>query len=56
MGIGCLPREYAKKELESGELFEVDINPRLPVRGVGMALPKNVPVPFALREFIGLFN
>lgn len=56
MGIGCVPREYARDELESGELFEVDIVPRLPVRGVGMALPKNIPVPYALREFISLFN
>ncbi len=56
MGIGCVPREYCKEELESGELFEVDITPALPVRGVGLALPKNVPVPFALREFIALFK
>lgn len=55
MGIGCVPREYAKAELESGELFEVDVTPRLPVRGVGIALPKNVPVPYALKEFISLF-
>jgi DNA-binding transcriptional LysR family regulator len=56
MGIGCVPREYVKKELESGELFEVDVTPQLPVRGVGIALPKNIPVPFALREFMALFN
>lgn len=56
MGIGCVPREYAQKQLDSGELFEVEVVPRLPVRGVGVALPKNVPVPFALREFIALFN
>lgn len=56
MGIGCVPREYALKELESGELFEVKVVPALPVRGVGIALPKNVPIPFALREFIALFN
>lgn len=56
MGIGCVPREYCKKRLDSGELFEVEISPSLPVRGVGMALPKNVPVPFALREFIALFQ
>ena len=56
MGIGCVPREYCKKELERGDLFEVNISPSLPVRGVGMALPKNVPVPFALREFIALFS
>jgi DNA-binding transcriptional LysR family regulator len=56
MGIGCVPREYAKKELENGELFEVNVVPQLPVRGVGIALPKNVPVPFALKEFMALFN
>ena len=55
MGIGCIPREYAARELQSGELFEVDVRPRLPVRGVGMALPKNVSIPFALREFISMF-
>lgn len=56
MGVGCVPREYCREELESGELFEVNISPQLPVRGVGLALPKNVPVPFALKEFIALFN
>jgi DNA-binding transcriptional LysR family regulator len=56
MGIGCVPREYAKKEIERGELFEINVTPQLPVRGVGMALPKNLPVPYALREFIALFN
>ncbi len=56
MGIGCVPREYAMKELASGELFELNITPSLPVRGVGMALPKHVSVPFALREFMALFN
>ncbi len=56
MGVGCVPREYCKAELESGELFEVDVTPSLPVRAVGFALPNNVPVPYALREFIALFK
>ncbi len=56
MGVGCVPREYCRKELESGDLFEVNVTPSLPVRGVGLALPQNVPVPFALREFIALFQ
>ena len=55
MGIGCVPREYATGYLESGELFEVDVMPSLPVRGVGIALPKNVPLQFALKEFISMF-
>lgn len=56
MGIGCVPREYAKPFLDSGELFEVQVEPALPVRGVGIALPKNVPVQYALKQFIAMFN
>lgn len=57
MGIGCIPREYAKRELlEKQSLFEVKTEPNLPVRSVGMALPKGVPVSYALREFIKLFD
>lgn len=56
MGIGCVPREYAKPFLDSGELFEVQVEPSLPVRGVGIALPKNVPVQYALKQFIAMFN
>ncbi|MBO5328180.1 MAG: LysR family transcriptional regulator [Clostridia bacterium] len=55
MGIGCVPKEYCQDLLNSGELFEVQISPRLPVRGVGIALPKNVNIQFALKEFIALF-
>lgn len=56
IGIGCIPREYALPYLDSGELFEVDVTPALPVRGVGMALPKDLPVSFALKKFISLFD
>lgn len=56
MGIGCVPREYAQAVLDKGELFEVDVTPSLPVRGVGIALPKNVPIAYALKQFIALFN
>lgn len=55
MGIGCIPREYAVEQIENGELFELDVVPQLPVRGVGIALPKNTPVQYALKEFISMF-
>ena len=55
MGIGCVPREYAAPMLESGELFEVEVLPSLPIRGVGIALPKNIPLSYALKEFISMF-
>lgn len=56
MGVGCVPREYCIDELESGELFELKTEPSLPARGVGIALSKNVPLSFAMREFISMFK
>ena len=55
MGIGCIPREYALNRLKEGSLFELNVIPSLPVRSVGMALPKNVNMTFALQSFINLF-
>lgn len=54
MGVGCIPREYCKGLLESGELFELDVMPVLPVRGVGIALPDQMPVSYALKQFIAM--
>ena len=56
MGVGCLPREYCLKELEKGELFELNVQPPLPARGVGIALAKYVQPSFAVREFIAMFE
>lgn len=56
MGIGCIPREYAQRRLAAGELFELDVSPAMPSRSVGLALPKNASMPFALRTFLGLFK
>ena len=56
MGIGVIPREYATHRLGTGELFEVKTDPVLPVRSVGMLLPKNKPVSYALHSFIEYFK
>lgn len=56
MGVGCVPREYCQKELKEGTLFEVPITPSLPVRGVGIAFAKHVPLSNAMKEFIAMFN
>lgn len=56
MGVGCIPREYAQRRLDDGELFELDVRPSMPTRSVGLALPKNANMPFSLRAFIGLFK
>ncbi len=56
MGIGVIPREYAENGLQRGELFEVKTDPALPARSVGMLLPKNQPVSYALHSFIQYFR
>ena len=56
MGIGVIPREYAQKRLNEGSLFEIKTAPALSVRSVGMVLPKNAPVSYALRMFLEMFN
>lgn len=56
MGIGCLPREYAKERLADGSLFELDVSPALPARSVGMAIPKTSGMSYALRAFINLIR
>lgn len=54
MGIGCIPREYARKGLENGKLIELEVTPSLPSRSVGMAVSKDSGMSFALRSFISL--
>ncbi len=56
MGVGVIPKEYAQRELAEGRLFEVATEPVLPVRSVGMLLPKNRPVSYALHSFIEYFR
>lgn len=56
MGVGCIPREYCKKDLQSGDLIELNVTPPPPVRGVGIALAKNVPLSFAIKEFLEMFK
>lgn len=55
MGIGCIPREYSANRLANGSIFELNVSPAMPTRSVGMALPKNVNMTFALQSFINLF-
>lgn len=56
MGIGVIPREYAQRRMREGSLFELDVSPAMPSRSVGMALPKNANMSFALRAFISSFK
>ena len=55
MGIGVIPREYAQNGLDDGTLFELETDPVLPARSVGMLLNKSAPVSYALHFFLDGF-
>ncbi len=56
LGIACVSREFVKKELENGTLFELDVEPALPVRGIGVILNKDKELTYALNKFLKLLN
>ena len=56
MGIGVIPKEYALRDMEEDVLFEVKTDPTLPTRSVGMLLPKNKNVSYALHCFLAYFR
>ena len=56
MGIGCIPREYMQPEAGDGSMFEIEVSPTMPSPSVGVALPKNTSISYALRAFLELFR
>ena len=54
IGIACIPREFVKKELENGSLKEIKTSPALPTRAIGLALPKEQTMTFAVKEFLNI--
>lgn len=56
IGIACIPREFVKHELKEGTLKEIKTNPALPTRAIGLALPKDGSLTFAVKEFIKLIK
>lgn len=51
-GIVHLIREFARHELETGELLELPVRPPVPPRRVGVIHLREVPLPSAARELI----
>ncbi len=56
IGIACIPREFVRHEIEEGSLKEIKTNPALPSRAIGLALPKDANLIFAVKEFVKLLN
>lgn len=56
IGIACIPKEFVKHELEQGTLKEIKTTPTLPARAIGLALPKQEGMIFAVKEFVKMIG
>ncbi|MBQ0099188.1 MAG: LysR family transcriptional regulator, partial [Firmicutes bacterium] len=57
LGIACIPREFVRHEVEEEKsLIEIKTEPQLPTRAIGLAVPKNEGMTFAVKEFIKLIE
>lgn len=56
MGISYITKEFAKEELEQGQLFEIPLKETIPSRGLGIVLPKNTISSFATQKLIEIIT
>ncbi|MDD4187585.1 MAG: LysR family transcriptional regulator [Bacilli bacterium] len=56
LGIGYVTRDYIKKELDSGILYELDIKPKVPTRYIGLAISKNHIPSFSAKKLIEIIT
>lgn len=56
MGIACVPREYVKKQLSSGELKELNVRPSFPVREIGVICGTKKQRSYALQLFLNIVS
>ncbi len=56
IGIACIPKEFVRHELAEGTLKEIKTTPSLPSRAIGLALPKQESMIFAVKEFVKMIS
>jgi len=52
LGIACVTSEFAKDALASGDLFEIELEPTMPPRAIGLISLDGVPLSAAAMRFI----
>ncbi len=55
-GIGYITKEFIKSELDSGELYEINVVPKIPSRNLGIITLKNNTLTYAASRFIDIIT
>ncbi len=56
LGISCVVKEFSTEYLKSGELFEINLTPKIKARSIGMVQSQKIPLSNTATEFIGFIN
>ena len=56
LGIGCVVYDFAKPFLDSGELFEINFNQKMPKRYFSIIIDKKNPISSAARKLLDIIN
>ena len=51
-GIGYITKEFAKAELERGEIYELKVEPKIESRELGIVTLKNSALNYAASKFV----
>lgn len=54
LGVGCVVRDFAKAEIESGRLFEIRFNKMIPKREICVVTNKKLPTSYAAKGLLDL--
>ncbi|TVY10067.1 LysR family transcriptional regulator [Paenibacillus cremeus] len=54
LGIACVVKDFITDELERGSLFEIQLEPPIPPRHIGLITLKDVPVSAAARHLMAM--
>ena len=56
LGIGFIPPEFAKDDLESGEVFEIEVKETFPQRNIILIYDTEYPQSIAAKAFLRILN
>ena len=56
LGIGFIPPEFAKDDLDSGEIFEISVKETFPQRNIILVYDTEYPQSIATKEFLKFLN
>jgi LysR family transcriptional regulator, transcriptional activator of the cysJI operon len=52
LGISCVIKEFSMDYLRKGDVYEVELEEKIPKRGIGICYLKNVPLSRAAQKFV----